>query len=73
MRGAPVPEFLLFSRVGACRTDVLRSAAGLRIEKWILVVEIVEAALGNYFENGQRLVTEDAYCQFPPGCEFFDR
>ena len=50
---------------------MLRSAAGLRIEKRILVVEIVKAALGNYFENGQSLVTEDAYRQFPAGYKFF--
>ena len=52
---------------------MLRSAAGLRIEKRILVVEIVKAALGNYFENGQRLVTENAYRQFPAGYKFFDQ
>ena len=71
MRGAPVPEFPLFFRVDVCRTDVLRSAASLRIQKRILVVEIVKAALGNYFENGQGLVTKDTYRQFAAGHKFF--
>ena len=60
-----------FSRVDVCRTNMLRSAASLRIEKRILVVEIVKAALGNYFENGQGLVTEDTYRQFAAGYKFF--
>jgi hypothetical protein len=48
-------------RVNVRRADMLRSAARLRIEKRVLVIEIVEAALGNYFDNGQSLVTEDTY------------
>ena len=64
-------NFFCFSRVDVCRTNVLRSAAGLRIEKRILVVEIVKAALGNYFENRQGLITEDAYRQFAARYKFF--
>ena len=47
-----------------------RSAAGLRIQKRILVREIVKAALGDYFENRQGLVTENANRQFPARHKF---
>ena len=50
---------------------MLRAAARLRIQKRILVVEIVKAALRNYFENRQSLITEDTYRQFAAGYEFF--
>src|SRR5439155_10195132 len=60
-----------FCGVDLRRANMLCSTARLRIEKRILVVEIVKAALGNYLENGQGLVTEDTYRQFPAGHKFF--
>ena len=50
---------------------MLRSAACLRIEKGILIGEVVKAALGNYFDNGQGFVTEDTYRQFPARHKLF--
>jgi hypothetical protein len=55
-------DLVCFFRVDVRRADMLRSATRLRIQKRILIVEIVKAALGNYFNNGQSLVTEDTYC-----------
>ena len=53
------------------RTNMFRAAAGLRIEKWILVGEIVKAALGNDLENGQRLIAQNSDRQFAAGDKFF--
>ena len=39
------------------RTNVLRATAGLRIQKRVLVREIVETALRNDLENRQCLIT----------------
>ena len=52
---------------------MFRAAAGLRIEKWILVGEIVEAALGNDLENRQRMIAENSDGQFAAGDEFLDQ
>ena len=49
------------------------AAAGVRIQKRILVREIVEATLGNDFDNRQRLITENTDGQFAPGNEFLDQ
>src|ERR1700747_3634035 len=50
---------------------MIRAATCLRIEKRILVGEIVEAAFWNYLENGQGLVTENTYRQFAPSYKLF--
>src|SRR6476620_7175424 len=50
---------------------MFRSAARLRVEKWILVGEIVKAAFGNDLENGQRLVAQNSDRQFAAGDELF--
>ena len=54
------------------RTNVFRAAAGARIQEWILVREIVKAALGNDLENRQSLIAQNADRQFASGHEFFD-
>src|SRR6266446_10793936 len=53
------------------RTNVLSATASLWIQKRILVCEIVKAALWNYLENRQGLITEDTNRQFPAGHKFF--
>src|SRR5205823_196185 len=63
----PARQFLFNFR----RTNVLRAAAGLRVEKWILVGEIVKAALGNDFKNGQRLIAQNSDRQFAARDELF--
>ena len=60
-----------FLIVDLCRTNVFRTAARLRIEKRVLVREIVKAAFWNYFENRQGLITEDTNRQFSAGHKFF--
>ena len=52
---------------------MFRAAAGLRIEKWILVGEIVKAAFGNDLENRQRLIAQNSDRQFAAGDELFDQ
>ena len=47
-----VLEFSFVFCGNLCRTDVLGSPAPLRIEKEVLVGEIVKAALGNYDASG---------------------
>src|SRR5687768_16506224 len=51
-------------------TDVLRAATGARIQEWILVREIVKAALRDDLDNRQRLVAQNSDGQFPPRNEF---
>src|SRR5206468_5123918 len=60
-----------FVRVDLRRTNMLRSAAGLGIQEWILIREIVKAALRNYLENRQDLVTENTNRQLPSRHKFF--
>ena len=50
---------------------MLGARPGLRIEKGILGCEIVKAALRDYLENRQGLITEDTNRQFPAGHKFF--
>src|SRR5439155_22756649 len=53
------------------RANVFRSAPRLRIEKWIFVGEIVNAAFGNDLENRQRLIAQNSDRQFATGDELF--
>ena len=53
------------------RANMLGAAASLRIEKRILVGEVVKAALWNYFENRQGLITENTYRQLAARHKFF--
>ena len=49
------------------------AAAALRIQEWILVREIVKAALGNDLENRQSVIAENADGQLASGNEFLDQ
>ena len=51
---------------------MLRAAARARIEEWIFVCEIVEAALGDDLENRQREVAENPDGQLASRNEFLD-
>ena len=51
---------------------MFRAATGARIEEWIFVCEIVEAALGDDLENRKRDVTENSDGQLAPRYEFLD-
>src|SRR5205809_6224064 len=53
------------------RANVLGAAASLRIQKRVLVVEVVKTALWNYFKNRQRLITENTYRQLAARHKFF--
>ena len=50
---------------------MFRAPASLRVEKWILVGEIVKAAFGNDLENGQCLIAQNSDRQFAAGDELF--
>src|SRR5207245_4295139 len=52
-------------------TNMLRARASLRIQERVLGIEIVKAALWNYFKNRQGLITEDTYRQFTARYKFF--
>src|SRR5438067_13743973 len=54
------------------RTNMLCSAARARIQERILVCEIVDAAFRDDFQNGQRLVAQDADGQFAARNKFLD-
>src|SRR5438067_1472329 len=54
------------------RTNVLCSTARARIQERILVCEIVDAAFRDDFQNGQRLIAEDADGQFATRNKFLD-
>src|SRR4029450_1620874 len=58
-------------RIDFCRTNVLGAAASLRIQKRVLVVEVVKTALWNYFKNWQGLITENTYRQLAARHKFF--
>src|SRR4029450_2475671 len=64
-------NLLRFVIVDLRRTNVLSPPASLWIQKRILVCEIVKAALRDYLENRQGLITEDTNRQFPTGHKFF--
>src|SRR6266480_7175466 len=64
-------NLLRFVMVDLRRTNVLSATASLRIQKRILVGEIVKAALRDYFEDRQGLITEDTNRQFPTRHKFF--
>src|SRR5687767_14450660 len=51
--------------------DVLRPAAGARIQKRILVREIVETAFGNDLDNWERQVAQNSNGQLPARDKFF--
>ena len=59
------------TRIDIRRANVLGAAASLRIQKRILVVEVVKTALWNYFKNRQRLITENPYRQLAARHKFF--
>src|SRR5947207_14760370 len=64
-------NLLRFVMVDLRRTNVLSTTASLWIQKRILVCEIVKAALRDYFEDRQGLITEDTNRQLPTGHKFF--
>src|SRR5437762_12237208 len=64
-------NLLRFVMVDRRRTNVLSTTASLWIQRRILVCEIVKAALRDYFEDRQGLITEDTNRQFPTGHKFF--
>src|SRR6266508_3755818 len=53
------------------RANVLGTAAGLRIQKRVLVVEVVKTALRNYFKNRQGQITKNTYRQLAARHKFF--
>src|SRR5437867_1005409 len=55
------------------RANVLRTAAGLRIQKRVLVREIIETSLGNDLKNRQCLIAQNSDGQFAARNEFLDQ
>src|SRR5207244_3917427 len=54
-------------------TNVFCARASFRIQKWILGVEVVEAAFGNNFQDRQHLISQNANCELTPRNKFFDQ
>ncbi len=64
-------DLMRFFLVDLGRANVRRAASRLRIQKRILIVEIVKTALRNYLDDWQGLITEDTNRQFSPQTRIF--